>query len=113
MDETRLITLYHNPRCSKSRAALEIAQQYAARHQLDLKVVEYLKTPLDSRELTELQKQLGEQAAQMVREQDGLDPEQQRNVLLAQPELLQRPIISYNGRAVIGRPTELIQTLLT
>lgn len=108
-----MITIYHNPRCSKSRAALEIVEQYARQHQLVVQVVEYLKTPLNARELTVLQKQLGAQVGELVREHHNLSAAQQRDLLLAQPELMQRPIVSYKGRAVIGRPTELIYSLLS
>jgi arsenate reductase len=107
-----MIILYHNPRCSKSRSALQLVEQYADQHQLTVQVVEYLKNGLTEAELRSLQEQLGEQSEQLVREREGLSAEQQRKVLLAQPELLQRPIICYGGRAVIGRPTELIHTLL-
>lgn len=106
-----MITLYHNPRCSKSRAALELVQQFSEENNVPFKVIEYLKTPLSLEELRALQKQLGEQSLQMVREHEGLTPEEQCELLLAQPELLQRPIVSYKGRAAIGRPTELIHTL--
>jgi arsenate reductase len=107
-----MITIYHNPRCSKSRAALEFVEEYAEQNDLTLHVIEYLKTPLSAKELIALQKQLGSQASEMVRDHDNLTPAQQREILLAQPELLQRPIVSYLGSAVIGRPTELIHTLL-
>ncbi|PRC94763.1 ArsC/Spx/MgsR family protein [Solimicrobium silvestre] len=107
-----MITIYHNPRCSKSRAALELTQQFAEQNQLALSVIEYLKTLLNLDELRALQKQLGEQSRDMVREYGALEPEQQCAILLAQPELLQRPIISYQGRAVIGRSPESIQALL-
>ena len=108
-----MITIYHNPRCSKSRAALEIAQQYAEQHQLALQVVEYLKTPLNSAQLQTLQTQLGTQASELVREHSDLTEEQQRQILLEQPELMQRPISRFNDKAVIARPTELIHRLLT
>ncbi len=108
-----MITVYHNPRCSKSRAALELVRQFSENNGLTLTVVEYLKTPLNSNELQELQAQLGEQSREMVREHDGLNSKQQREILLAQPELLQRPIVSYRGRAAIGRPIERIEALLS
>jgi arsenate reductase (glutaredoxin) len=107
-----MITIYHNPRCSKSRAALELVQQFADQYDMELKVVEYLKTPLNLSELKMLQQQLGEQSCDMVREHEGLTPQQQRELLLAQPELLQRPIVSYQGRSVIGRPIEEVEQLL-
>jgi arsenate reductase len=107
-----MITIYHNPRCSKSRSALALVEQYADQHDLTMQVVDYQKNPLTEKELRTLQQQLGEQSAEMVREHADLTPEQQRTILLQQPELLQRPIVSFDGRAVIGRPTELIHSLL-
>ena len=107
-----MITIYHNPRCSKSRAALEISQQYAQQNNLPLQIVDYLKTPLNLAELRTLQMQLGAQSNELVREHSDLTPEQQCQILLNQPELLQRPIISFQGKAVIARPTELIYTVL-
>jgi len=107
-----MITIYHNPGCSKSRAGLEIAENYAREYDVALNVIEYLTTPLNTEELIALQMQLGEQASQMVRDHDNLTLAQQREILLAQPELLQRPIVSYLGSAVIGRPIDLIHSLL-
>ena len=107
-----MITIYHNPRCSKSRSALLLVEQYAGQHDVPMQVVDYLKNPLTEKELRTLQKQLGAQSAELVREHEDLTPEQQRAMLLQQPELLQRPIVSFNDRAVIGRPTELIHSLL-
>ena len=108
-----MITIYHNPHCSKSRAALEITENYAREYDLTLNVIEYLKTPLSAAELIALQMQLGGQVGQMVRDHEDLTLAQQRQILLAQPELLQRPIVSYLGNAVIGRPGDLIHALFT
>ena len=107
-----MITIYHNPRCTKSRAALKRVQQYAEDHELAVNVIDYLNHPLNDRQLSAVQKQLGAQVSELVREHDGLTPKQQRDLLVAQPELMQRPIISYGGRAVIARPTELLDSLL-
>ena len=109
---TYMITIYHNPRCSKSRAALELSQQYAQQHNLTLQVVEYLKNPLNLTELRLLQHQLGVQSSELVREHSDLTPKQQCQILLDQPELMQRPIIRFQDKAVIARPTELIYTVL-
>lgn len=110
-----MITIYHNSRCSKSRAALEITQHYAQQKNLQLQVIEYLKTPLNLTELRTLQNQLGTQSDALVREHSehsDLTPEQQCQLLVNQPDLMQRPIISYQNKAVIARPTELIHTVL-
>ena len=107
-----MITLYHNPRCSKSRAALQRVQDYAEDRNLALHIVEYLHNPLNDKQLQALQKQLGAQSTALLRDHEGLTPKQQRDLLVAQPELMQRPIVSYEGRAVIARPLELLDSLL-
>lgn len=108
-----MITIYHNPRCSKSRAALQLAEQYAQQKNLELRVIDYQKTPLNLAELTALHNQLGAQNSDMMREPQCGELQQQLQVLQQQPKLLQRPIISYGGRAIIGRPPELIHTLFS
>lgn len=107
-----MIRIYHNPRCSKSRAALEFVQKFSEENAIPLVIIEYLKSPPSLSELRTLQKQLGEQSLYMVRDHDGLNPQQQCEILGTQPELLQRPIVSYQGRAAIGRPLENIHALL-
>jgi len=116
-----MLTIYHNPRCSKSRAALAIAEQFAAAEGLILRVVEYLKTPLTLEQLTALQKQLGVDARAMVRDTEtefaelGLDKADDAALLAAVarcPILLQRPIVVYGDRAVIARPPEALAALL-
>lgn len=116
-----MITIYHNPRCSKSREALKLAEQFATRNNLQLTVVEYLATPPTPAQLATLQQQLGTGARQMVRDNE----EEFAQLQLAQaddaalleaiarhPILLQRPIVVYRERAIIGRPPELLNDFL-
>ncbi len=116
-----MITIFHNPRCSKSREALALVEDFAARRHESIEVVEYLKTPLTEQQLAALLEQLGCGARDMVRsnedEYDALGLAQADDAVLlkavaAQPKLLQRPIVVYEGRAVIGRPPERINDLL-
>ena len=116
-----MITIYHNPRCSKSREALEIVEAYAARKGLAVEVTEYLKTPPDFDQLQALQDMLGCTAADMVRSNEeefaalGLAQADDAGLLraiTAHPKLLQRPIVVFGKRAVIGRPPELVNGLL-
>jgi arsenate reductase len=112
-------TIYHNPRCSKSRAALE----YLAEKGVKPRVVEYLKTPLDVTALNDLLRRLDANARDILR--DGEDEyerlglnnptvtrEELLNAVAGHPVLLQRPIVVRGERAVIGRPTEAIDALL-
>ena len=111
--------IYHNSRCSKSRAALEFLRGKS----IEPKIVEYLKTPPSEAELRELLRKLGLTPRDILRdgEEDFArlkleDPKRTDDELIAaiakHPVLLQRPIIVRGKRAVIGRPTENIQELL-
>ena len=111
------ITFYHNPRCSKSRAALSLLKGW----QLDIKIIEYLKTPPDSSTLHKILEKLGGSAARLVRtgekEYQTLDLAQADKYQLIEaivehPNLMQRPIVVSKDRAVIGRPPEQALTIL-
>jgi arsenate reductase len=112
------LTIYHNPRCAKSRAALAILQA----HELPLLVVEYLKEPLTRAELTSLRKKLGSNPAQWIRKGEaafkeaGLGPnsseEQLLDAMAKHPILIERPIVVWGSRAVVGRPPERVLELL-
>ncbi len=108
-----MLTIYHNPRCSKSREALTLVQQFGAEHEVPVQVVEYLQTPPTLEQLSALQRQLGVPVRAMVRdtepEFDSLQLAQAGEPALLQaladcPKLLQRPIVSYRGQALIARP---------
>jgi arsenate reductase len=112
-------TIYHNPRCSKSRATLDLltARGFAPR------VVNYLETPPTKAELEKLLDILGvEPRALMRREEDeysalGLDdPTKTRRQLIAaiaaHPHLLQRPVVVFDDKAAIGRPPEAVLAIL-
>lgn len=120
-----MITIYHNPHCSKSRGALERTQQFATQHALELSIVDYQKTPLTLAQLTELHRvlQSGKKVSvrDMVRDNEELFTSLQLKnaddatllaALAAHPVLLQRPIVTFNGRAVIARPVEDVESVL-
>lgn len=116
-----MITILHNPRCSKSRAALLLAQQFADNNDISLQVIDYQISPLQLAELRELQRQLCVPVRDMVRDAEDLfdalqlvhaSDETLLEALASHPQLLQRPIVIYQNRAVIGRPTEQLHTLL-
>ncbi|SDV48616.1 arsenate reductase (glutaredoxin) [Chitinasiproducens palmae] len=117
-----MVTIYHNPACSKSREALDALQQRAQSSGEQVEVVEYLKTPLSADDLRALQQKLGVPAQEMLRPNEdaykslGLaDANSDDRALLAivatNPALLQRPIIVRGDKAVIGRPAERINEL--
>jgi arsenate reductase len=114
-----MITLYHNPRCSKSRAALALLE--SSGHTPD--IVLYLQTPPDAATLKSLLKALGISARELLRTKEaeyaalGLDASGLSEAALiaamaAHPRLIERPIAVSGKRAVIGRPPEKILELL-
>ena len=113
------LTLYHNPRCSKSRGALELLAQRG----LTPKVINYLETPPSAEELQRIIARLGIPARQLLRsgEEDyktlGLaDPSlsdlQLIEAMVAHPKLIERPILIAGEAAVIGRPPEKVLEIL-
>lgn len=116
-----MITIYHNPRCSKSREALALVEAFASSTQIPINVVEYLTSPPSVAQLEELQGMLGCPASEMTRSNEeefaalGLERAADEDLLRAiasHPKLLQRPIVVFGKRAVIGRPPELVSSLL-
>ena len=112
------VTLLHNPRCSKSRAAKALLEErgIAFRERL------YLTEPLSAAELSELATRLGQPPAEWVRRREGayaeagLSASADADTLLAamaqHPILIERPIVIRGPRAVVGRPTENILELI-
>jgi arsenate reductase len=112
------LLLLHNPRCSKSRAALALLESRGA----DFRLREYLADPLSPAELSELKGALGRPVTEWVRKQEqafedsGLSADSSEAELIDaiadQPILLERPILIRGEKAVIGRPTEDLEALL-
>lgn len=116
-----MITIYHNPRCSKSREALALVEEFASRKHIQVEVVEYLRSAPTFEQLKALQGMLNCTAADMARsneeefvalELEQADDESLLRAIAAHPKLLQRPIVVEGNRAVIGRPPELVLGLL-
>lgn len=114
-----MITLYHNPRCSKSREALALLE---ARGQAP-RIVRYLETPPDAATLKSLLKSLGISARELLRSKEpeyaelGLDDPKLSEAkliaaMVAHPRLIERPIAVDGKRALIGRPPEKVLELL-
>ncbi|MBB3189103.1 arsenate reductase family protein [Halomonas cerina] len=112
-----MITLLHNPRCSKSRQALALLEERGA----DLQVRRYLDDPLDEKELRSLLLRLDTDGKALVRtneadwkalDADIDDPDQVIRAIVAHPVIMQRPIADDGTRAVIGRPPEDVLGLL-
>jgi arsenate reductase len=114
-----VIRIYHNNRCSKSRATLALLEQRSE----PIQVINYLETPPTAAELGVLLKQLGMSARQLLRQGEdeyqslGLeDPTLDDGALIAamvtHPKLIERPIVVANGKAAIGRPPEAVLAIL-
>lgn len=110
--------IYHNPRCSKSRATLELLHSRG----VDLNVILYLEDRLDAVALAELAQALGLEARQMIRSGEPAWAALELNLHTAAPErlfqamaehpiLIQRPIVVVGNRARIGRPPEAVLEL--
>lgn len=114
-----MIRIYHNPRCSKSRSALALLEQ----HGKPFEVVNYLEAPPSVDELNVLLSQLRITARQLLRTSEeeyqslhlddpALDEQALIAAMTAHPRLIERPIVVVNGRAVIGRPPEVVRDIL-
>ena len=110
------VTIYHNPRCSKSRQALSLLNERG----IEPAIVEYLKNPPDAKALGEITRLLGVSAKELIRDKEfkdlGLpetDDEGELLELMAQhPQIIQRPIVVAKDKAAIGRPPENVLAIL-
>jgi arsenate reductase len=109
--------IYHNPRCSKSRATLTLLRERG----VDLEIIDYIAAPPTKATLRELMGKLGGPALAMVRTEDqefrphaqrALTDEEVIDLLVAEPRLLQRPIVEIGASARIGRPPERVLELI-
>jgi arsenate reductase len=113
------VTIYHNPRCGKSRETLRLLRE----HDIEPRVIEYLKTPPSAAELKNLLKKLGLSARDLLRTKEepykalGLsNPKLTEAQLIAamvdHPILIERPIVVSGGKARLGRPPERVLEIL-
>lgn len=113
------ITIYHNPKCSKSRETLALLEARG----LTPRVIEYLQTPPSAAELDRILKLLGLEPRELMRRQEaeyrdlGLDdPKLSRaqliDAMVQHPRLIERPIVLANGKAAIGRPPANVLAIL-
>lgn len=111
-----MLTIYHNPRCSKSRQTLQLIEQA----QQPVTVVEYLKEPLTKEQITQLITLLNCSVLDIMRTKEvefkaqalkGANDEVLINAIVNTPKLLERPIVVLGKKAIIGRPPENVLTL--
>ncbi len=114
-----MVTIYHNPRCKKSRAGL----QYLQSKTNDIQVIEYLKQPLTAEELKKLLMLLNKKPQEMIRTQEAVykqnfkgknfTDEEWIKIMVENPKLIKRPIVVKGNRAVWGDPPEEIDALFS
>lgn len=111
------VTIYHNPRCSKSRQTLELVREQG----IEPEIVEYLDTPPSADELKTILKKLGKTAAEIVRKKEAkeegidvaaLDEDALIQALSTHPRAIERPIVVKGGKARLGRPPESVLEIL-
>ncbi|MGD8914563.1 MAG: arsenate reductase (glutaredoxin) [Candidatus Thiodiazotropha sp.] len=113
------VEIYHNPRCSKSRQTLQLLQEKG----IDPDVVEYLKTPPDKATLEQILDMLELEPRDLMRKKEkeykalqlddpSLSRDQLIEAMIANPKLIERPIVIQNGKAAIGRPPEKVLDIL-
>ncbi len=112
------ITILHNPRCSKSREALQLLEE----NKCEIEIIEYLKNTPSKKELKDLLMKLGLKPLDIVRKKEELflkkfngkkfTDAEWLQILIEHPVLIERPIVVDGYKAVIGRPPELVLELV-
>jgi arsenate reductase len=113
------VTIYHNPRCSKSRETLALIEEKG----ITPTVIEYLKSPINLTQLNKLLTQLNYSSAhELVRHKEAVYKElnlskttsesELKDAMINNPKLIERPIVVNNNKAVIGRPPESVLAIL-
>ena len=113
-----MITIYHNPRCRKSREGLEILKESGK----DFEIREYLKEPVTEEELQEVLEKLSMAPIELVRTEEKIWKENYKGkdlsdrelirVMIENPKLIQRPVVVKDNSAVVGRPASNISELI-
>ena len=113
------VTIFHNPRCSKSRQTLSLIQE----KNIDINIIEYLKTPPDISQLKQILKKLGYEPRQLMRKSEqiykdldlGNENKTAEDLVITMtqnPILIERPIVLSGEKVAIGRPPESVLNIL-
>ena len=113
------ISIFHNPRCSKSRATLALLQEQGIEPEIRL----YLESPPDANELSSILQKLGKSPRELMRKGEAayrelglndetLSDDELVQAMVSSPKLIERPIVLANGRAALGRPPESVLDIL-
>lgn len=111
--------IYHNPKCSKSRETLSLIKQNTSKFE----IIEYLKTPLTANEIILIINKLKLKPIDIIRKNEeiwkrdynktNISDTQIINAIVKNPKLLERPIVTNETKAIIGRPPENVLTLFS
>ncbi len=113
------VKIFHNPRCSKSRQTLQLLQE----KNIDVEIIEYLKTPPTKAELVDILQKLNIEPRALMRKNEAeykatgmnnteLSDDELIAGMIATPKLIERPIVLANGKAAIGRPPESVLKII-
>lgn len=114
------VTIYHNPRCSKSRQALKLLQERGCQ----VEIIEYLKSPPSAEELAAFCRRLGLQPLELMRckeqlfsemglaEDDARSNQDWLQIMADNPILIERPIVVHDQQVALGRPPERVLKIL-
>jgi arsenate reductase len=115
---TKMLRIYYKPTCSTCRKALDVIKKQTKE---DIEIVEYMKTKPTEKELKEIVDLIGIKPIDLVRKKEELYKSNYKDkqlsdsewlsVLAAHPELIERPIVVKDGKALIGRPPETVSVL--
>ena len=113
-----MITIYHNPRCGKSRDCLAFLETSNKKFE----IIKYLETPLSLNELKEIIRKLNINPIELIRKNETIWKENFKGKELTDSEIIQsmvdypilmeRPIVVYNDKAIIARPLEKINEII-
>ena len=112
-----MVTIYHNPRCTKSRETLALLEKKGVKPT----IIEYLKTPPDAAEIKRLLKMLGKSPRELLRAKEAKDAGLDKPALtddqivagmVKNPIVIERPIVVNGSRAALGRPPESVLKIL-
>ncbi|GAA4277351.1 arsenate reductase (glutaredoxin) [Aquimarina mytili] len=113
-----MTTIYHNPRCRKSRETLAILEEQKE----EFNIIKYLETPPSEKELTEIVTLLDISPIALIRKNEAvwkenfkgkdIDDNELIKIMVENPILIERPIVIKNNKAVIGRPPEIVKDIL-
>ncbi len=120
---TDKVVIWHNPRCRKSREGLKMLEELAVQKGLTIEIRKYLEYPPSAEELKRILEMMGVSPEDVLRKQEKIWKERFKGkefsndelikIMSENPKLIERPIIIYKDKAVLGRPAENVKKLFS